>query len=92
MARFRITVDVSLSTLRKLTLWAASRDSSRTQWIRTVLVLRCEENYPKIEAWLEGEAKQAGITREELERAILEKNKFDFEAYQEELRGGGTPD
>lgn len=85
MARTRIYADLSLSTLRKLLLWAASRDSNRTQWLKTVLVLRIEENFPKVEAWLESEAKNIGVSREELEKAILSREKFDFEAYRKEL-------
>lgn len=92
MTRQRINIDISFSTLRKLILWAASRGEKRTSWAKTVLTLRCEENYPKVKTWLEEEARRLGMTADELERAILDKERFDFEGYRQELIGEDVPE
>lgn len=81
----RLYVDIPHSTLRKLLLWAASRGDTKNGWAKTVIVLRCDENAPKVETWLEREAANLNVSKEELENSILQKMGFDFEAYREEM-------
>lgn len=83
--KYRLYVDVNYATLRKLLLWAFSRGDSKNGWTRTVITLRCEENYPKTQAWLEREASNLGVPVKELENRILNKMGFDFQAYRKEM-------
>lgn len=89
MTRNRLNFEIPAVTLRKLILWAASRGERKTQWARTVLALRCEENYPKVEIWLKSESQKLGCSELELENAILKREGFDFEQYRDELLGIG---
>jgi hypothetical protein len=81
----RLFVDIPMSTLRKLLLWSASRGDTKNGWARTIIVLRCDENYPKVQAWLEEEAANLNISRNDLEHSILERMGFDFTAYRNEM-------
>ena len=85
MSRMRINFEMSAVAMRRLILWAASRENPKSQWARTVVILRTEENWPKVEAWLQTEAKAAGLSVEDFERKILADNGFDFEEYQKEV-------
>lgn len=91
-ARNRLYIDIDASTLRKLVLWAASRGEKKNNWARQVINLRVSENWSKVEAWLESEAKNLNVTREELEEAILKREKFDFDQYKEEMLNTGSAD
>lgn len=83
--RWRIFADVSPTTFRDLILWAEMRGEKKNSWVATVLNMRVAEALPKIEAWLEREAKRLGVTATELEQKVLEKHEFDFEAYRKEM-------
>jgi hypothetical protein len=83
--RQRLYIDVDKATLRKLILWAASKGEKKNSWAKTVITLECEENFSKVEKWLEDEAKNLGVSKEDLEAAILKREKFDFEAYRQEM-------
>lgn len=87
MARTRIYIDVNSELLRRLILWSVSRDQPRTQWLKTVLTLRCEANWDKVETWLDDKAKRLGVTREELENQILVNEGFDLSSEREEIFG-----
>lgn len=83
----RLYVDLPYATLRKLLLWAASRGESKNSWARTIIVLRCDENFPKVEQWLSQEASNLQVNTEELENSLLNRMGFDFEAYRKEMIG-----
>jgi hypothetical protein len=87
MSRQRLNIEISLSTLRKLILWAYTRDEKKNSWARTVLILRCDENEEKVNKWFENEAGRLGITKEELEDYVLKKEGFNVEEYKKEIRG-----
>lgn len=82
--RHRINIEVSSSTLRKLILWAHTRDEKKSSWAKIVLILRCDENEEKVKNWFEAEASRIGVTRTELENVVLQKEGFDVDAYIKE--------
>ncbi len=85
MTRFRLNIEISPVTLRKLILWAYTRDEKKNSWAKSVLIMRCDQNEEKTREWFENEANRLGITRQELEDRILAKENFDFEAYKKSL-------
>lgn len=84
-ARHRLNVELSPSTMRKLILWAFTRDEKKNSWARTVLILRCEENEEKVKKWFEDEAGGLGITRKELENHVLRKEGFNLDTYNTDM-------
>lgn len=78
MRRVRLNIEISITTLRKLILWAHTRDASKSNWARTVLILRCDTNEEKVRSWYDKEAEKLGMTREELEDWVLRKEGFNY--------------
>jgi hypothetical protein len=87
MSRQRLNIEISLSTLRKLILWAYTRDEKKNSWARTILILRCDENEEKVNKWFENEAGRLGVSKEELEDYVLRKEGFNVEEYKKEILG-----
>jgi hypothetical protein len=81
----RAQVSLSADLERKLILWASLRDETLSGWMKTILRLRADENWPKVKISLEEKAERLGMTREELEQKILTKAGFDFEREMAEL-------
>lgn len=75
----RAQVSLTADLERKLILWAFTRDESLTNWMKTILRLRADENWAKVQAVLDEKASRLGISREELENKILSKAGFDFD-------------
>ena len=81
----RVQVTLPANLERKLILWAFTRDDSLPNWMKTVLRLRVDEHWAKIQASLEERADNMGITREELEEKILKQAGFDMSRELKEL-------
>lgn len=81
----RAQVSLSAELERKLILWAFMRDETLSGWMKAVLRLRADHNWPQIKSALEEKAERLEITREELERKILTKAGFDFDRELAEL-------
>ena len=81
----RVQVTLSAELERKLLLWAYTRDERMPNWIKTVLKMRADENWSKVQAALKEKADRLSMPLEDLERRILEQAGFDFERERLEL-------
>ena len=81
----RVQVTLSAELERKLLLWAYTRDERMPNWIKTVLKMRADENWGKVQAALKEKADRLNMPLEDLERRILEQAGFDFERERLEL-------
>lgn len=85
----RIQVPVTAALERKLILWAHIRnESSVPSWIKTVLTLRVDNAWDKIQSSLQEQADHLEIPVKDLERRVLSKYGFDFGRELEELDDG----
>ena len=82
----RIPIQITAQTERSLILWGERRGGmTKTQMAAFVLAIRSEQQESENDRWLEAKAKRLGRPVEEVERAILAKNGFDFDREIEEL-------
>lgn len=81
----KVQITLSAELERKLILWAATRDEKLPGWIKTVLRLRVDENWDKVQKNLREKAERLEMSQEELERKILTQYGFDFNRELEEL-------
>lgn len=84
----RLQIEISADLERKLILWANDRDTALNTWARIVLRLRADEAYPKVQENNRVKAERLGISLEDYENRILEKNSFDFDRERDELENG----
>lgn len=83
--RNRLSLDFPAEFMRKLILLAARYGDKRNTYARSVLIHHISGEWDKTVEWLEDKASRLEISRDELEKAILERAKFDFSAEEEEL-------
>lgn len=88
----RVQVTLSAELERKLILWAFIRDETLPKWIKTVLRLRADDNWGKVQQSLKDKAERLNMSIEELEHKVLERAGFDFEREREELEDGVSDD
>ena len=81
----RVQVTLPANLERKLILWAFTRDDTLPNWIKTVLRLRVDANWDKVQDALEERARTIGISQDELEEKILKQAGFDLTRELKEL-------
>lgn len=84
----RVQVTLSAELERKLILWAYTSDERLPNWIKTVLKLQVDANWPTVQTSLKEKAERLKLPLEELEAKILEQAGFDFDRERRELEEG----